>query len=187
MDDPAQQALDGALETALLVTLPEVADVVDRYRLQLDLAAGWGVPPHLTVTYPFLAPREVDDAVLAGLGELFAAHPAFDSALARTAWFGEEVLYLAPDPDAPFRELTAAVQGAFPDHPPYRGAHGEPHPHLSIGQRRLGDLAGLRSAEEALTARLPLPVHVASVQLWAGSREPGSWRQVADLPLGPPG
>jgi len=186
VDETARTALAGALETAVLVPMPGLAAAVDRHRRQFDLTASWGAPPHVTVLYPFVPPREVDDALLAGLTDLLGSVPGFDCSFTATGWFGEEVLFLAPEPDEPFRRLTATVAGAFPDHPPYRGAHGNPTPHLGIGQRRLGDLAGLHAAEQALRPELPLPVQVRTAALWAGSREPGSWRPVADLPLARP-
>ena len=45
-----------------------------------------------------------------------------------------DVVYLAPEPDAPFRRLTAALASAFPDYPPYEGAHEEVIPHLTVAR-----------------------------------------------------
>ena len=42
------------------------------------------------------------------------------------------VLYIAPEPDGPFRELTDALAQAFPEHPPYDGAFAEVVPHLTV-------------------------------------------------------
>jgi hypothetical protein len=36
-------------------------------------------------------------------------------------WFGQEVVWLVPQPAGPFRALTRAVAAAFPDYPPYDG------------------------------------------------------------------
>ncbi|MGY1856292.1 2'-5' RNA ligase family protein [Modestobacter sp. SYSU DS0290] len=184
VDDAACRALEGATETAVLVLLPEAEPVVGDHRRQFDVSASWGVPAHVTVVYPFVPPNQVDDGVLAGLARAVAGQPAFDCELDRTAWFGEEVLWLAPADEEPFRRLTAAVVDAFPDHPPYLGAHGtDPSPHLSVAERRLGDEAGLRTVEEAVREHLPIRSRVATVSLFAGSREPGSWHPVAEFPL----
>nr|WP_279591176.1 2'-5' RNA ligase family protein [Modestobacter marinus] len=157
--------------------------MVDVHRQQFDVSASWGVPAHLAVIYPFVTPRQVDDALLDGLTELLASVPAFDCTFTNTAWFGEEMLYLAPDPEEPFRRLTRVVAEAYPDHPPYRGAHGEPKPHLSIGQRRQGDLAGLQHAQEVLCAAMPLRTHIDTAALYAGTRAAGSWQRVCTFPL----
>ena len=42
------------------------------------------------------------------------------------------VLYLAPEPETPFRELTDALAEAFSDHPPYAGAVAQVVPHLTV-------------------------------------------------------
>ncbi|WP_299957973.1 2'-5' RNA ligase family protein [uncultured Modestobacter sp.] len=186
MDETAQAVLADATESAVVVLVPDVDPVVDAHRRQFDVSASWGVPAHLSVIYPFVTPRQVDDAVLSGLADVLCSEPAFDCTFAGTAWFGEEMLYLVPHPEEPFRRLTARVQEAFPDHPPYRGAHGVPVPHLSIGQRRQGDLSGLRHAEEALRARLPVRAPIETAALYAGTREPGSWQLVRTFPLGRP-
>ena len=52
-----------ATETALLVEVPAADAAVARHREILDLAAGWGVPAHLTVLYPFVPPAQLDDDV----------------------------------------------------------------------------------------------------------------------------
>jgi hypothetical protein len=186
VDDAVRAGLSGAADTALVVPVPEAEPVIGTHRRQFDVAAGWGLPPHVVVLYPFVPPGQVDDLVCRRLAEVLAGQPAFDCTFAETAWFGQdEVLWLRPDPDEPFRLLTRAVHATFPDHPPYRGAHGgDPTPHVSIGMRRLGDLAGLRAAEEEVRRHLPVTTRVDRVALMAGRRDPGSWRLATTFPLG---
>jgi hypothetical protein len=130
-------------------------------------------------------PADVDDRVLAGLAEAVGAVPAFDSVFPNTDWFGDEVLWLAPEPDAPFRELIRAVVAAFPAHRPYGGRYGHPVPHLTIGERRLGSTAELAAAEQAVRLHLPIRARVDHAVLLAGRPEPASWQQVARFRLGP--
>src|SRR3712207_8306425 len=99
--------------TALIVAVEPAEPVVGALRARLDPSASWGVPAHITVLYPFLAPDAVDERVRAVLAEVVAAVPAFDLALTRTAWFGDAVLWLAPEPAGPLRDLTAAVAARF--------------------------------------------------------------------------
>jgi hypothetical protein len=186
VDQTAQTVLGDATESAVVVLVPDADPLVDAHRQQFDVSASWGIPAHLAVIYPFVTPRQVDDALLAGLAELLAAEPAFDCTFTGTAWFGEEMLYLVPDPEEPFRRMTRRVAEAYPDHPPFRGAHGEPVPHLSIGQRRQGDLAGLEQAQKVLCEAMPLRTRIDTAAFYAGTREPGSWHQVATFPLGRP-
>ncbi|MBB2903379.1 2'-5' RNA ligase [Kineococcus radiotolerans] len=111
-------------QSAVIVSVPAAEDVVAVHRAHLDRAAGWGVPAHLTVLYPFLPPAELDEQALSTLTAAIATVGAFQVTFTETGWFGSEVLWLAPTPEQPLRRLTQAVFSAFPDHPPYGGAHG---------------------------------------------------------------
>jgi 2'-5' RNA ligase len=141
------------------------------------------VPAHLSVVYPFVPPAEVDDRVLAELAGAIATVPTFDCAFPRTDWFGDDVLWLAPDPAEPFRELIGAVVSAFPAQQPYGGIYADPVPHLTVGELRLGTAAELAAADRAVRAQLPIRARVDRAVLLAGRREPGSWRQVATFEL----
>src|SRR5262245_17605350 len=62
-------------EPALIVAVPEAERAVARFRAALDLAAGWGVPAHVTVLYPFLPPQRINEDVLTTLSQNFEATP----------------------------------------------------------------------------------------------------------------
>src|SRR3954466_12753022 len=101
-------------QTALIVPIPDAEPAVGPFRASLDRAASWGVPAHVTVLYPFLPPERIDEAVLAAVREIVAAVPRTDVSLSRGAWFGDPVVWLAPQPDHPFRDLPSAVWRRFP-------------------------------------------------------------------------
>lgn len=170
-------------QTAVLALIPQADPAVAAHRARLQGAARWGVPAHVTVLYPFVAPDDLDDHVLARLAGAVATVPAFDITFARTAWFDDQVLWLAPDPAQPFHDLTAAVAAAFPDHPPYAGAFADPTPHLTIGESALGGLAALQRTEHELMAALPLHARVERVHLLAATEASDSWALLRDLPL----
>ena len=180
-------ALAGATETAVLVLVPEAEAAVAEHRAHLDMAASWGVPAHMSVIYPFVPPADVDDDVLARLAGAVGTVPTFDCAFPRTAWFGDDVLWLAPEPAAPFRELVAAVVREFPAHLPYGGLYDEPIPHLTVGELRLGSADELAAAERAVHPHLPIRARVDRAVLLAGRPEPGAWRPVAEFSLGSAG
>lgn len=170
-------------QTALLALIPSVEWVVTRHRAQLDPSAQWGVPAHVTVLYPFVAPDGVDDHLLARLAEAVRTVRAFDVTFSRAAWFGQEVLWLAPEPAQPFRDLTTAVVTAFPDHPPYAGAFDGSAPHLTIGERRLGGLEALQIAGAEVATALPIHARVERVHLLVGADAPDSWSIAHEFPL----
>jgi hypothetical protein len=170
-------------QTALIVPVSEAEPVVGRFRASQDLAATWGVPAHVTVLYPFLPPERVDDVVLAALRDIVAVVPRTEVLLTRVDWFGDEVVWLAPEPDQLFRDLTAAVWRRFPDAPPYAGAHAEIVPHLTIGPD--APRAVLAQAAQAVSAHLPIRTTVTAVHLIAGTPD-HPWQPVTQFPLGRP-
>ncbi|SCE78798.1 2'-5' RNA ligase family protein [Micromonospora saelicesensis] len=169
-------------QTALIVPIPEAEDAVGRFRASLDRAASWGVPAHVTVLYPFLPPQQIDEQALAVLREAFAGIPRFDVVLTHVDWFGDSVVWLAPRPDRPFRDLTEAVWQRFPEAPPYGGAHSEVVPHLTIGHDAAKPV--LSHAAETISAHLPINAAIDRVRLIAGTPDVSPWRTVCEFPLG---
>jgi 2'-5' RNA ligase len=154
---------------------------VGRFRADLDVAASLGVPAHVTVIYPFVAPHLIDDAVIRALAEAVGSVRAFDATFARVAWFERTVIWLAPEPAEPFLALTNAVWQRFPCCPPYGGAHQQVVPHLTIGIDHPASV--LESAAQAVEPGLPISAKVTAAVLMQGSNEPRSWRLMAELPL----
>lgn len=169
-------------ESALIVAVPETEPAVGAYRTRLDRAAGWGVPAHVTVLYPFMPPQQITAEVVDDLAALFASLSRFETDFAEVRWFGEDVVYLAPTPDQPFRNLTAAVWQRFPQFPPYSGAHEDIVPHLTIGHDHPHQT--LLDAAAAVTAALPIRASIHNVQLISGALEQNSWKTIHEFPLG---
>jgi hypothetical protein len=170
-------------ESAVLVPVPEAERVVSPHRTRLDGAAALGVPAHVTVLYPFAPPPAITPSVLEALAGAVASVSAFGCEFGETAWFGEDVLWLAPWPQAPFQALIRAVCAAFPGYRPYGGAHPDPVPHLTVGTRPPGDDTDLRAAEAAVRPQLPVRAQVSRVWLMTRRPSPASWRTVAEFPL----
>ncbi|ADJ45825.1 hypothetical protein AMES_4001 [Amycolatopsis mediterranei S699] len=173
--------LAGTTETAVIVPVPAADAVVGPYRQASDHSAVWGVPAHVTVLYPFLAPERITAAVIDELDEVLARTGSFECVFSRVAWFGRDVVWLAPDPAGPFRALTERVWRRFPECPPYGGAQPEVVPHLTIGSTRRAGTAALERAAAEVGAMLPIAAGIDRVRLIAGSSSPGSWRTVAEF------
>ncbi len=152
--------------TALIVPVPSLE------RLILRSARDRGMPPHITLLYPFLPAKAVDSDTVQALAALLARTPAFDFSLARIGRF-PGVVYLAPEPSAPFVALTGAVMRRWPEHPAYGGAYEEVVPHLTVayGDRGPPDLA----------ARLPMQAR--AEEIWLMARALGRWVRRARFPL----
>jgi 2'-5' RNA ligase len=176
-----------AAQSGLVVPVAAATATVAPWRERLDPAAVHGVPPHVTVLFPFVPPAALGPSHVQRLGRIFASARPFDFSLTRIGWFGDAVVYLAPEPAAPFVALTERVVAAFPEHPPYEGAYDDITPHLTIGDR--GSPAELRRAATAVSPNLPIAARATEVWLMVGAPEPGAWRVHSRFPLGgaPPG
>ncbi|MGI8696417.1 MAG: 2'-5' RNA ligase family protein [Mycobacteriales bacterium] len=179
--DDARAPLPDAVQSALVVPIASMEALVGRWRAELDPAASWGVPAHVTVVAPFGLPDRLDDEVIDAVAAAVASIGAFDVTFDRVSWFGEEVLWVAPEPDSGFRELTGAVWRRFPQFPPYGGEHQGTVPHLTVGVR--GPAGRMRAAAAAVTRSLPVRATVDVVRLLAGSPRTGGWGPIVDLPL----
>jgi len=169
-------------ESALIVPVPAAEQLVGSWRWQLDRAARWGIPAHITLIYPFAPPEAIDAGAVSRLHALFRRTDRVVYSLVETRRFGDRVLYLAPSPDEPFRVLTRIIMAEFPDYPPYGGAFSEVIPHLTIADG--APLEEIVLAEEAVTPGLPLRCSAGEAWLMTGRAEEGSWAVVERFALG---
>lgn len=163
------------MRTAVIVPVPEAAPAVDRWReLTCNAKPSIGVPPHITLLFPFVAP--VTDDLISDLRNVFAPVAPFEVVLSELERF-PGVAYLVPDPSAPFAELTAELVRRFPDHPPYGGASFPVVPHLTIAQ---GDEEVLDRAAADVAGSLPITADVVEARLL---EEGVPWRVRARFPF----
>lgn len=168
-------------ETAIIAAVPAAETLVRHHRDALDPAAALGVPAHVTVLYPFVAPPTLSEEVISRAEGVAATLHAVHARFTSVAWFGEQVVYLVPEPDDWFRAATDALHAAFPLCPPYRGAYEDVVPHLTIGNG--GSVHALRRAAEEVRAGLPVSERIERLLLMGGSDAAGSWRTLRELPL----
>ncbi len=166
----------------LLVPIPEAAALVDPYRLSLTRAGADGIPTHITLLYPFTDSARLTDERLRETARIVGAEPAFDVSLGSTARFDADppILYLAPEPAAPFAALTRALVAAFPEHQPYEGIYPELVPHLTVAIAGADLLAPI---EVELGPLLPVAARVTEAWLMQRGND-GRWALRERLPLG---
>jgi 2'-5' RNA ligase len=171
----------GAGESAIIVPV-ELPVAMRRLRDGLDSSAQAGVPPHITLLFPFASPDALDDQVRADVGRVIATEAAFPYVLREIGrWPG--VVFVAPEPSVPFARLIERLAAEFPAYPPYGGAHAlaDIVPHLTIVESERTDY--LDAAANALPALLP--VRAFCREAWViGHREGERWRTIWRLPLG---
>jgi hypothetical protein len=161
-----RRLLEGAA-TTLIVPVPS-ADGLLAESLRED-----GLPAHITLLYPFLTARAIGGETEQTLGALLGEIPAFDFELSEVGRF-PGVVYLAPEPAAPFVALTRALVERWPERQPYGGVYEEIIPHLTVAYGE--------TVPSGLAERLPLTARVEEV--WLMSRAGGRWVRRSAFPLG---
>ena len=158
-----------------------VGRLVSDLRLENDPSAKAGVPPHLTLMFPFVPPAELTEGTIDLLAALIAAAAPFDFAMTRVREFEHGVVYLEPDPAAPFMRLSGRIGGRF-SLLPFGGAFGEhPIPHLTVAMPESG--ATRRQIAGQLDSELPLLLRAEEAWLMVGSNA-AEWRTIRTMPFG---
>jgi 2'-5' RNA ligase len=172
------------MESTLAILVPEAEGLVHSFRDRYDPSAKVGMPAHITLLYPFKSPDEIDAVVLDILRHCFLRFPPFSFSLRTINQFAGETLYLVPEPEDPFRELTLAIWRCFPETPPYRGRYSTVIPHLTVAdhlsEQRLGGVA--REFGKASQGCLPIQAEAAKVALM--DTRSGRWEMNTTFPLG---
>lgn len=175
---------DADRRSALVVVAAEAEPVVSEWRLRYHReSVARGIPPHLTILFPFAPPSELGDDMLETLRSLYAPLPRFAYELVSVEAF-PDAAWLAPVPVQPFLELVASTRSAFPAYPPYGDPEYVPVPHCTLGIDE--DPAAVdemvRELRRGLEHRLPIRCHARGVAL-VGELPNGSWVTRATFPL----
>jgi 2'-5' RNA ligase len=165
-------------ETALIIAMPETPAVMQEIRIRHDPSARLGVPAHITIMYPFVEADLLDQDLHNRLEAVTATVPAFDFRLSEVRWFGDEMVWLAPEPAEPFRRLTTLVQDEFGTSP-YGAAYDDVTPHLTLADHAAPEY--MRGAEATASSLLPFRSRATEVLLLEGG--PTGWTEVRRLRL----
>lgn len=168
-----------AVESALLIPVPEAEPVVGRWRTLFDPGALTGIPAHVTLLYPFLPPSQLDEALLQTLDSLLAGFRAFPFSLTEVRRW-PEVIYLTPEPVEPFVTLTTTLTQHFPGAVPYGGAFDQVIPHLTIAHTSNPKVVDQIVAD--VTPHLPIRSAATAVTLMVTDGE--SWTAHTTFSLG---
>ncbi|NQY56448.1 MAG: 2'-5' RNA ligase family protein [Ilumatobacteraceae bacterium] len=142
--------------SALVVLVPEAEPLVAEHRVRHDRMAARGVPAHVTILHPFRS--TVDPATADEVAAIAQTFQPFDATLTTVDRFPGDLVFLTPQPTATFRTMLRTVAAAFPDCPPYGGAHPDPAPHLTVGNGVSVERAD--ELTDQLSRGLPIHAHV---------------------------
>jgi len=141
------------------------------------------MPAHITLLYPFKHPDQVDDRLLSQLKQLFISYDPFEFSLVETGRF-PDVLYLAPEPDTPFKELTQIIAERYPETPPFEGRFSEPIPHLTVARGSSSDELDGIEEEFRLASIEGLPINAIAAEVWLLEKRAGVWHKRTSFALG---
>ena len=148
---------------------------LQRLRQADDSAAGLGVPPHVTLLFPFMPAAALTPSVRRVLAEIAAAIEPFDARLGAVGRF-PGIVYLMPEPGQRFTALTDAIAARFPEYQPYEGAFEEVIPHLTLVESAT---APLDEIADAAQRHLPFTHRVSVMEVLvegSDARWHGHWR-----------
>ena len=169
-------------QSALLVPVPEAEPIVGPWREMHDPSARTGVPAHITLIVPWVPPEQIKQEHLEELEALLSGQRAFHYQLDKVQWFGERVLWLAPSPSQPFKDMTARLAAHF-DTPPWQGEFAEVVPHLTVGLAGCAAEATLAEVAAGLSSKLPVHCRAGEVHVMCG--DGASWQLVHRVVLKP--
>ena len=172
------------MESALVVVVPEAETLVGPFRERYDPSAAAGMPAHITLLYPFKPPDDISQAALRDLRFCFSRFGRVDFSLAAIRRFAGGVLYLAPEPDEPFRRLTLAICKRHPEVLPYGGRYCNIVPHLTVAQPTEEKELDRIAAQFARASRRKLPIPATASEIALMERRAGNWRVRTALALG---
>ena len=166
-------------ESAIVVRI-RVPAAIDRLRRAHDRAARVGVPPHVTILYPFVPAVELTLAVRDEVAAIAREIRTFTVTFASAArWAG--LAYLEPQPSASFTGLIDRIAACFPEHPPYAGAISEVIPHLTVVE---STSVPLDEIVASVQASLPFEAAAEALEVLVQGDE-GRWRRRWRLPFRP--
>ena len=133
---------------------------------------------HITLLGPWAEqPSAQELGCVARIAE--AAKP-FKVSLVQINEFPNGVIYLGPEPDSEFRELTSRLSAAFPQFPPYGGLYPDVVPHLTLDRRSATVTPATVSASVGHLLPLTISVDRIDLQWWANHE----CRRLHTWPLG---
>ena len=172
--------------TWVVVPIPEADPLVRAAWRRFSPEAPFGTMPehivvaHVTVAGPFLPPDRVDLDVVSEIREYCARRSAFRFTLGSTATFSTGVVYLVPEPAAPFLELMRWFADRWPEAPLYGGAYPAlPHVSLAVEQRTAEQVAGVVSVVQPA-----LPLNAVARELRLVLTEQRMWYPLHSFPFG---
>lgn len=158
-------------QTGIVIPVPEANPLLSAVAARFPDAVREGVPAHVSVLYPFLPDRELDDRVVGSLAELFARTSAMSVKLSNCCRHGDFV-FMRPEPADAVRELTGEIRRRWPRVVPYEGLYEDVGAHLTVALHTTSERAS--AVEREIVPRW-VPVAARLREAWLLAFVDGRW------------
>ena len=172
--------------TWVVVPIPEADPVVratwQRFSPDSPLATmpEHVVVAHITVAGPFLPIDQLQANVISEIRQYCAARPVFGFKLGCVSSFSTGVVYLVPEPSAPFAALMRWFADRWPEAPLYGGTYpGLPHVSIATDRMTAEQLADVVSAVQPA-----LPIEAVARELQLVRTEDRMWHPLERFAFG---
>jgi hypothetical protein len=169
-------------KSSIDIHFDSLTDLIDKWRSSSVEVTNLGVPPHITLLYPWRDAPLLDDD-LEQLRTVLSKHQAFSLCFDRLETFEVGAVYLALQDGRSCKAIMVDLMKAFPDTPPYGGDFLDAVPHLTIAKCDPENVQVLK-AEIARELRLPLEFSVNEIAVMEENAE-GHWFTRYVIPLQP--
>jgi len=167
-------------ESVILIPVPAAISIVGKWREKYDPVALHGVPPHITVIFPFKNPDLINDKIINLIRKFFSKVKQFQLSLVRINTF-PGVVYLEPEPKEKFIDLIKGIVNIFPENPPFEGKFEKIIPHLTIGNK----LQNLEQAKTEIYQDIisKLPIKALATEASLMESKDGEWSVKEKFPF----
>jgi 2'-5' RNA ligase len=170
------------VESAVIVRV-SLPDRLDHLRRRCVADANRGVPGHVTLLYPFIAPAGLVDEVRQTIKAVASSHVPFSFVLSGPKRW-PDTIYAAVAPEQPFLAIHRDLMSAFPTYPIYGRPGFDLIPHVTIADAEYLDDPEV--LDDPSWSDLPVVRQAELLEVIAESAD-GHWRTMWNAPLGAPG
>ena len=165
-------------ETALIFRV-ELPPELEELRRQSASGASEGLPAHITLLYPFVAPESIDSSLQARLTEIAMSHHRFTYRLTGPhRW--PNILYASVEPQTLCVALQADLARAFPKHPLHGGLF-DFSPHVTIAEGAAAESATIVGHRAWNDLSEAAPMRAEAIEFIV--RTAGNWSTMWRIPL----
>ena len=163
-------------ETSIDIHCRDINALISKWRHATVAVASKGVPPHITLLYPW-RPAPITDVDVSALKSTLKGQRPFPLVFTHVEQFSNRVLYLAVDEESEVRTLMQKIIAAFPDVKPYSSEFSNPIPHLTIARAPSDVIFNelIQEVSASIASKLPIEIIVREIVVME-ENEDSNWK-----------